>query len=243
MASKQTQGTSSPSASSLRLPLLGRRSRRGSLASLSSRSQVDRATLAQALDQIHSSASQSETLTTFDEFASPPPASTGSEGKSFAGDLVHGGLSGLYNRIRHSVSGSREANVRPVSGTGNESADESSVKSVKGRAVARPPKKPGTAVSSPNLVSTPVSRLQSPLSTTVADSRDNTTEPSEPPGIMATPRAPTVGYSPPSSLLPTTENSIASATSVEPLNLDMKDGAPLHFAATKSHSRGDAGVG
>src|SRR5205814_847280 len=107
MTSKQLQGPPSPSPSTLFLPL-GRLSRRGSLASLSSPSQLDKETLSQALDNIHMSASQSDSLTTFNEFSSPPSASSVTEAKSFAGELVQGGLSGLYSRFRGVVGGVRD---------------------------------------------------------------------------------------------------------------------------------------
>lgn len=94
-------GWRKPSASTLFLPQL-RRSRRGSLASLDSASQVGKETLAEALDQIHTTASQSDALTTFNEYTSPPSSSSGPEGKGIASDL-HGGLSGLYSRLRASV--------------------------------------------------------------------------------------------------------------------------------------------
>ncbi|EHK96775.1 putative 1-phosphatidylinositol-3-phosphate 5-kinase fab1 [Glarea lozoyensis 74030] len=72
---------------------LGLRSRRGSLASLSGATPIDKEQLAQALDKIHSTACQSETLTTFNEFGSPPASSTNTESKGLAGDLMQNGLS------------------------------------------------------------------------------------------------------------------------------------------------------
>ena len=93
------------SASSLFLPL--QHPRRGSLASSSNPSRLDKDTLAQALDQIHSTASQSESLTTFNEYTSPPFSSSGGDGKGIASEL-HGGLSGLYSRIRASVGSVRD---------------------------------------------------------------------------------------------------------------------------------------
>lgn len=124
MSTKPTLEVESPSASSLFLPQL-RHSRRGSLASLSSTSQVDREILSQALDQIHNAACQSETLTTFNEYTSPPSSSTGGEGKGIASEL-HGGLSGLYSRIRASVGNVRDI----VTLTGDDGPlDEASLKS------------------------------------------------------------------------------------------------------------------
>lgn len=104
MASLKSQGTSSPSASSIFLPL-GRRSRRGSHASMSS--QTERENLNEALDQIHTAACQSDSLTVFNEFTSPPASSSVSENKGLTGDLP-GGLSGLYNRFRASVGGVKD---------------------------------------------------------------------------------------------------------------------------------------
>ncbi len=101
MNSKSFKDTYSPSTSTSFLPQL-RNSRRGSIVSLASTTQVDKETLSQALDQIHSTASQSDTLTTFNEFTSPPSSSLGPDAKGIASDL-HGGLSGLYTRIRASV--------------------------------------------------------------------------------------------------------------------------------------------
>ncbi|KAG8533181.1 uncharacterized protein KY384_001964 [Bacidia gigantensis] len=92
-----------PSSSSNLVPQL-LQSRRGSIASLSSVNLLSKETISEALDQIHSTASQSETLTTFNEYTSPPPvsATSASDNKSIAGD-IQGGISGLYNRFRASV--------------------------------------------------------------------------------------------------------------------------------------------
>ena len=126
MSAKPTPEGESPLASSLFLPQR-RRSRRGSLASLSSTSQVDKDTLAQALDQIHIAAYHSGTLTTFNEYTSPPSSSSGVEAKGIASEL-HGGLSGLYNRFKASVG-----NVKDVVPLGNDDGaiDDVSVKSSK----------------------------------------------------------------------------------------------------------------
>lgn len=96
----------SPSASSTALPQL-RSSRRGSLTSLSTASRLDKESRAQTLDQIHSSACNTDTLTTFNEYTSPPSASSLIDGKGIASEL-HGGLSGLYNRLRASVGNVRD---------------------------------------------------------------------------------------------------------------------------------------
>ena len=116
MTTKPTPEGESPSAPSLLFPQL-RYSRRGSLASLSSTTQVDKETLSQALDHIHNAACQSETLTTFNEYTSAPSSSSGAEGKGIASEL-QGGLSGLYNRFKASVG-----NVRDVVTLGHDDGD------------------------------------------------------------------------------------------------------------------------
>lgn len=71
--------------------------------------------MSNALDKIHNSASQSDALTTFNDFASPPRASPSVEGKGSTGDLVQGGLSGLYTRFREAVGA-----VSPTKATSRE---------------------------------------------------------------------------------------------------------------------------
>ena len=104
MASGAAQATPSPSASSIFLPL-GRLSRSGSKSSLSN--PVNRDTLNEALDSIHSAACQSQSLTVFNEYTTPPPATSAVEVKGLAGEL-QGGFTGLYNKLIASVSGSKE---------------------------------------------------------------------------------------------------------------------------------------
>lgn len=107
MGSKSIRDGESPSSSSLFLPQR-RQSRRGSLASLTSTTQLDKELLSQALDQIHNTASQTETLTTFNEYTSPPSSSLGPDSKGIASEL-QGGLSGLYSRLRASVGNVKDS--------------------------------------------------------------------------------------------------------------------------------------
>lgn len=95
------------------------------MASLTSTNQIDKDALSQVLDQIHSTASQTDTLTTFNEFA-PPPSSSASDSRGIANDL-QGGISGLYNRFRASVG-----NVIDPSNVGGEgdAADRLSTRSL-----------------------------------------------------------------------------------------------------------------
>lgn len=123
----------SPSASLFLLPQL-RHSRRGSLASLSSPNQLDREALSQALDQIHSTASQTETLTAFNEYTSPPASSSGPDTKGIASEL-QGGLSGLYSRLRASVG-----NVKDHANLGAEDAAVENASSKSPRAATHSPK-------------------------------------------------------------------------------------------------------
>lgn len=94
------------SSSSLALPR-GRSSRRSSGSSISDGSN-QREAYTQALDQIHSTASQSNTLTTFNDFAPPPDfVRTDARGRSTSNT---GAFGGIYKRLRASVSSS---NVQP----------------------------------------------------------------------------------------------------------------------------------
>ncbi|TGO66675.1 hypothetical protein BOTNAR_0056g00140 [Botryotinia narcissicola] len=148
---------------------LGARSRRGSLVSLPGATTVDKEQLAQALDKIHSTACQSETLTTFNEFAPPPPSSSNPESKGLAGDIMQNGLSGLYSRFKGAVGvGKDRAGSISVKGD-NESFDTISIKSQNASNIT--PGSKGSAglaredsgiTASPIQLSTTSSQLQSP---------------------------------------------------------------------------------
>ena len=124
MSSKHAAADGSPAASTLSLAH-HRHSRRGSVASLSSTSQIDKETLSHTLDQINQHASHTGTLTTFNEYTSPPLPLANTDGKGLAGEL-HGGISGLYTRLRASVGNVREAVTHTVE---NGFVDDKSVKS------------------------------------------------------------------------------------------------------------------
>ena len=116
----------SPSASTTLLPFLGGRPRRGSLASLSSnKGELDRDVLAQALDTIHTSASKSETLTSFHDFDGGAPRSGPKE-------LVSSGVTGLYDKLKRGFGGGtpvKEGKSRPKSSASKESVDTESIRS------------------------------------------------------------------------------------------------------------------
>lgn len=72
----------------------------------SSQAGRDREHLAQTLDLIHTSASRTDALTTFNDFAEPPTKNPPVvESKGLASDLVQQGLSGLYSRFKEVVGG------------------------------------------------------------------------------------------------------------------------------------------
>lgn len=111
MSLNNSPGPPSPVISNL-LPI-GHRSRRGSTASLVG--PMDKAQLHKALDDIHSSASKSEKLTTFNEFAAPPSSSSSAESRGLTGELMQNGLSGLYSRFKGAVAGSKDKTPSPLS--------------------------------------------------------------------------------------------------------------------------------
>lgn len=141
--------------------------------STASMARESRDSLHETLHQLHLTASHSDSLTTFDDLTAPPaPADTG-EPKGI--ELVQGGLSGLYSRIRASVGGGKDATNDGIDSlsSGSRKRNSSRVSAI-GRS-------PGgaSAVSSPVVVSVPSSRLQSPSSAAFPDvppppSRDST---------------------------------------------------------------------
>ena len=152
---------------------LGLRSRRGSVTSLSSAAPIDREQLSQALDKIHSTASQSNTLITFNEFASPPRSSLNTESKGLAGDMMQNGLSGLYSRFRGAVGAAKDKVGSSSNKVDNEGIETVSVKTPNAAtSTSKPSAAPtredsGTTVS-PVPLSMASSRLQSPTASSFA---------------------------------------------------------------------------
>ncbi|OAG43124.1 hypothetical protein AYO21_02743 [Fonsecaea monophora] len=110
----------SPSASSIFLPL-GRRTRRDSKSSLSH--DLDQDALNHALNTIHTAASQSNHLTVFNDYADPPTASSQAENKSLASE-IQGGISGLYNKLKATVGGSKEGEEHHQDASSNPSVGD-----------------------------------------------------------------------------------------------------------------------
>ncbi|EZG07778.1 hypothetical protein H106_03045 [Trichophyton rubrum CBS 735.88] len=150
-----TQEPSSPSASSIFLPL-GRRSRRGSHTSITS--EAEKENLTEALDQIHSAASQMGTLTVFNEYTNPPVRSVAIDNKGLVGDL-QGGLSGLYNIFKASVGGVREMVGGPSKAADAVSQDPGSNDSSKAPVVGA---RPADTLST-HIASTQASATNSPV--------------------------------------------------------------------------------
>ncbi|KAH7078196.1 hypothetical protein FB567DRAFT_533374 [Paraphoma chrysanthemicola] len=113
-----------------------------------------------SLHQLHATASRTDTLTTFDDLTAPP-APADEEPKGI--ELVQGGLSGLYSRIRASVGGVKE---QAGEGADGGAAGTNRVTTKVGPVTRSPG---GTAVSSPVVVSVPSSRLQSPSTASFPD--------------------------------------------------------------------------
>ncbi|KAG6068694.1 hypothetical protein E4U32_008015 [Claviceps aff. humidiphila group G2b] len=101
-ASKQAR-PASPATSAGPISPTSFRNRRDSTVSISST--IDKERLAHALDEIHTSASRCDSLTTFNDYAPPPEAIPLSESRQGASEMVQNGLSGLYNRFREAVGG------------------------------------------------------------------------------------------------------------------------------------------
>ena len=149
----------SPSASAALLPYLGARSRRGSLASLrSTKGEIDKDVLAQALDNIHTSASKSETLTSFHDFDGGAP-------RSGAKELVSSGVTGLYDKLMRGFNVGtpvKDGKSRPKSSASKESVETDSVHSHASRNTNGAPfiKPPPDAASIVSATSTTASPLQ-----------------------------------------------------------------------------------
>ena len=111
---------------------------------------------------MHATAARTETLTTFDDLAAPLAPPTAGEPKGI--DLVQGGFSGLYSRLRASVGGVREQTHDAASSA---SAGPTSSPTSRPAAVNKSPG--GTTESSPTVVSVPSSRLQSPATANFPD--------------------------------------------------------------------------
>jgi len=222
----------SPLASTTAFALpLGLRSRRGSLASIGS-SQVDKEQLAQALDAIHTTASQSETLTTFNEFASPPVSSSGVEAKGITGEIMQNGLSGLYSRFRGAVGGGKDKTLT------SQSKDEISGNT----SVSTRSSKPGTpsfkastssltreisgASNSPVQLSNPTSRIHSPTASSFTGTSEGQSQSQK-------------SSNAPSLSTPATSKSSSSMRPIPPLTKATVSStvAPVHVSAFRDRNR------
>lgn len=206
---QRSHGTSSPSASSAFLPL-GRRGSRTSLAT----TQPDRENINAALDQIHTAAYQSDSLTHFNDFTTPPAPISASDDKRLSEEL-QGGLSGLYSRFRTSVGGI-------VSG-GVKSADRSAAETP---AVKSPPPERLITKSASDLVtgstdnrhlpshpnSSQGSRLHSPVVANFQHAPDAVAQPGAGKGSKMSSKSPSVSSKASVSPSPGTKAAIAPLT-------------------------------
>ena len=230
MASDRAQGTPSPSASSIFLPL-GRLSRRNSKSSLNN--SVDRNTLNEALDHIHNAASNSQSLTVFNDYTNPPAVSSASESKGLA-EEVQGGLSGLYNKLIASVTGTKgdsgivdpAADTRRVAVDGTPPAtlvmDETTTEHLDGV--------------SPLPASTLSSRVQSP----VATSFDLSTSESRPKSTKLTSKAPSTVSKHSGPTTPAIKSPVTVAQKSTPGNVTEPSISELNidaYQSQKPHSR------
>ncbi|KAK4202468.1 putative phosphatidylinositol-4-phosphate 5-kinase [Triangularia verruculosa] len=90
------------------------RSRHGSIVSPTASTYAEREQLSLALDKIHTTASQSDVLITFNDFAPPPGSLPTSDKQVTAGEIVQQGLSGFYSRIKEAVSGVGKSSAHEV---------------------------------------------------------------------------------------------------------------------------------
>ncbi|CAO2657566.1 Nn.00g036920.m01.CDS01 [Neocucurbitaria sp. VM-36] len=178
--------------------------RRAAASNIIAMARDSRGSLHEALHQMHATASRSDTLTTFDDLTAPPAPAGAGEPKGI--ELVQGGLSGLYSRLRASVGATKEL-----------ASDGSSSLSVEARTspLAKPGagnKSPGgTAVSSPIVVSVPSSRLQSPSTA----SFPNVLPPSRDSNMSSTPMSSKLSLNTSKASLATTRSRPSITPSVE----------------------------
>lgn len=186
-----------------------------------------RGSLHETLHQMHATASHSDALTTFDDLTAPPASSSAGEAKGI--ELVQGGLSGLYSRIKASVGGVKEAGVEPSDdGPGGGAKNKAASKTGNSSKSSA-----GTAVSSPVVVSVPSSRLQSPL---VASFPDHPPPPSRDSTVSSSAMSTKPSLSGSKSSVATTRSRPSIAPSLDPAKAPTDDDAfaqsPVSIAST-----------
>lgn len=153
---------------------------------------------------MHATASRSDTLTTFDHLTAPPAPPGAGEAQGI--ELVQGGLSGLYSRLRASVGVKEQAS----DGVSSAAAGPAS-------SVSRSPG--GTSLSSPAAVSVPSSRLQSPSTAAFPDALP----PSRDSNVSATAMSSRVSMNASKSSLVTTRSRPSVAPSLEPAKMHKEE--------------------
>ncbi|KPI45419.1 1-phosphatidylinositol 3-phosphate 5-kinase fab1 [Cyphellophora attinorum] len=148
-----SKSTSSPSTSSVFLPL-ARRVRRDSKASIAA--DLDQDALNEALDSVHSVASQSQGLTVFNEYTDPPSSASKNDTKSLAADLS-GGITGLYTKLKATVGVATEGDQRngPPTTASSQEVSSSKPSSSKASTTVSPRPVPSETPASPDFLPQP----------------------------------------------------------------------------------------
>lgn len=192
-----------------------------------------RDSLHDTLHQLHLTASHSDALTTFDDLTAPPAPATAGEPKGI--ELVQGGLSGLYSRIRASVGGAKDvANDADSLSSGSRKRNSSRV-SVMGRSPGGP-----SDASSPVVVSVPSSRLQSPSSAAFPAFPDVPPPPSRDSTVSNTTITSKLSLNGSKASLQTTRSRPSITPSIEP-NRPLRDDESYAHSPVSTHSRIQSG--
>lgn len=190
---------------------------------------TSRDSMPNALHQLHATASRSDTLTTFDDFTVPPAPSSVSEPKGI--ELVPGGLSGLYSRLRASVGGAKEPVPETTDSVAATSRYKTPGKPDAGIDIGTASQSPvGTAVSSPVVVSVPSSRLQSPSVASFPDALP----PSRDSNISSAPLSSKMSINASKTSLATTRSRLSATPSFEPGRSEREEDPSLIHARVKS---------
>ncbi|KAL6712336.1 Mitochondrial distribution and morphology protein 12 [Coniothyrium glycines] len=177
------------------------------------------------LRQMHATASRSDTLTTFDDLTAPPAPPGAGEPKGI--ELVQGGLSGLYSRLRASVGVKEQTN----DGAGNLAAGTGSPPAFKQAMINRSPG--GTSASSPIVAPVLSSRLQSPSTATFAEALP----PSRDSSVSTATMSSRLSQNPSKATLATTRSRPSIALKAEPAQL-YRDHETLTQSPTTTHTKG-----
>ncbi|KAI0882262.1 uncharacterized protein GGS22DRAFT_49737 [Annulohypoxylon maeteangense] len=217
------------------------KSRQGSIASASFISpEIDREQLSQALDKIHNSAKERDSLTTFNDIAPPPDLAASNESKGLASDIVQNGLSGLYSRFKEAVGVSgKDKSTAASSATTKERTDpndgdtasrKSSSTTATASKISTSLLRTDTAITS----STLNSNLSDPMASTISSSGialTNESQSQQPQSTMASSVTNIAGVA-------TSKSASSSRQSIPNMTKATATVAPAHVSAFKETPRG-----